>query len=221
MILHMANIRIADLPTTTTVNEDSFLAIDSYELTGTEKVTPKNLITPIATPIATQVATDVATPIAQDVAQDAVDALITIAELEQLQQRLSVATSKLFDELDAIIDRVDVDYIVEQGETGDWVWRKWNSGRYEAERVHNIGQYTISTNVSTGVMCGATVNFQTPPHTLVSGNVQVSYISNSSNSGIWIEPVSPTQWRICKAISTNVALQNVTVAYRVVAGKWK
>lgn len=129
--------------------------------------------------------------------------------------------SRLFNILKAIIDRVGVDYIVDQGTTGNWTWRKWNSGLYEAERAHNVGQYSINTTIVTGIMCGSEVDFATPPHTLVSGRTQVSYISNSSNSGVWLEPTTSSKWRLCKATTSNVTLQGVTVAYRVVDGKWK
>lgn len=72
----MANIRIADLPTATVVDNSVFLAIDSYGADGTSKVTPQDIITPTAT----------------SVAQNVVNSLITSAELTQLEQMLGINT---------------------------------------------------------------------------------------------------------------------------------
>lgn len=124
------------------------------------------------------------------------------------------------------IDSVLLDYVIEQGVTDDnWRWRKWSSGRYEAERIRNIGQvslYNADYSTSTGVYVSGAVTVGTPPHTLVNGSVEVVYLGNSSNSGSWLQRTSLTQFRIAKAttVSTTV-LQNVTVSERVVGGIWK
>lgn len=76
----MADVRIADLPTATTIDNSTFLAIDSYGLEGTGKVTPESVVTPTATTIA------------QTLSQNAVNALITSAELTQLEQMLGIST---------------------------------------------------------------------------------------------------------------------------------
>lgn len=130
--------------------------------------------------------------------------------------------SRLFNILKAIIDRVRVDYIVDQGETNGWMWRKWNSGRYEAERVSNVGQYTINTSVISGsVMSGGTIQMPSLPHTLERGRIEITSLGNDSNSGVWVEILNNSSWRICKASSATVTIQNMTVAQRVVGGKWK
>lgn len=117
------------------------------------------------------------------------------------------------------------DYVIEQGVTDSWYWKKWNSGRYEAERVRNIGQVSLSTvdySSSTNTYVSGAVTVGTPPHTLVNGSVEVVYLGNSSNSGSWLQRTSLTQFRIAKAttVSTTV-LQNVTVSEKVVGGTWK
>lgn len=117
------------------------------------------------------------------------------------------------------------DYVIEQGVTDSWYWKKWNSGRYEAERIRNIGQVSLSTvdySSSTNTYVSGAVTVGTPPHTLVNGSVEVVYLGNSSNSGSWLQRTSLTQFRIAKAttVSTTV-LQNVTVSEKVVGGTWK
>ena len=72
----MAEIRIVDLPNASVIDESTFLALDSYDLSGTTKATPQRVVTPTATAIA------------QEIAQATVNALITNAELEHLEQLL-------------------------------------------------------------------------------------------------------------------------------------
>ena len=119
------------------------------------------------------------------------------------------------------INRLGEDYIVEQGTTSGWTWRKWNSGIYEAERAWNIGKVTIGNSISTGVKGTDAINVLQPPHELISGDVSVAYLGSTSSSGIWVEKTSYQKLRFCKAADSSVVLQNVTVALRVVAGRWK
>lgn len=76
----MATVRIADLPNASTIDDTTFLAIDSYGLEGTSKATPSEVVTPTATNIA------------QRLSQAAVDALITDSELTQLEQMLGIGS---------------------------------------------------------------------------------------------------------------------------------
>lgn len=111
------------------------------------------------------------------------------------------------------------DYIVEQGTSSNWNYRKWKSGRFEAERVMNTGQVTINTVVTSSWMRSNAITIVTPPM-MTSGTIEVSLIGSSSNSPIVLESVSSTAYRIAKEATTAVTLQNVTVAFRVVNGRW-
>ena len=123
------------------------------------------------------------------------------------------------------VDSVLLDYVIEQGVTNDWRWRKWSSGRYEAERVRNIGQvslYNADYSTSTGVYASNAIEVGVPPHTLVNGSVEVAYLGTSSNSASWLQRTSLTHFRIAKAATVNTTvLQNVTISERVVGGTWK
>lgn len=113
-----------------------------------------------------------------------------------------------------------VDYIVEQGTSNSFTYTKWNSGKLEAERLWNVGQVTLSTTEVTNVRVGGTVSIPQPAN-MVSGTVVPTYVGNTSNSATFMEVVSPTEIRIAKFSSSNVTLQNVTVALRLVNGTWK
>lgn len=120
-----------------------------------------------------------------------------------------------------VSNALKADYVVEQGTTNGWEWRKWNSGRYEAERVRNVGQITISNQLVTGIRASAAVSLANPPHTLTSGSLAVIYMGNASNSGCWCEMVGNSQYRLVKAIGSNVTLQGNIFKEMVVAGRWK
>lgn len=45
----MANVRIADLPSATTINDNTYLAIDSYNIEGTSKATPMQVCSVLIT----------------------------------------------------------------------------------------------------------------------------------------------------------------------------
>lgn len=45
----MANVRIADLPSATTIDDNTYLAIDSYNVEGTSKATPMQVCSVLIT----------------------------------------------------------------------------------------------------------------------------------------------------------------------------
>lgn len=47
--------------------------------------------------------------------------------------------------LDEVLPSCAVDYVVEQGTSGGWTYRKWNSGLCEQWYMANPGNYTIGT----------------------------------------------------------------------------
>ena len=124
---------------------------------------------------------------------------------------------KLKDLLAAILQ---TDLVIESGTSSNWTYKKYASGRLEAERVWNVGQVTISTTVSSTWKRGGTINTPTPPM-MISGSVSASLMGDSSNSAIVLEHISNTSFAIAKETSVNVTLQNVTLALRTVEARWK
>ena len=122
--------------------------------------------------------------------------------------------------LSKILSAIKVDYIVEQGTDNGWTYRKWDSGKLDAERARNIGQVTIGTVEVSPIRVGGTVT-SALPSMAISGSLDINYIGNSSGSPSWIEHISPNSWRIAKATTSNITLQNVTVLERVIDGRWK
>lgn len=117
------------------------------------------------------------------------------------------------------IIRPSNDYVIESGESNDFTYRKWASGKLDAEKVWNIGQYSVTTTYGTGLRVGGEVIVPQPSN-MTSGSVEVTLLGNSSSSPIFLEHISATKVRIVKVSSSNVTLNNVTLALRLINGRW-
>lgn len=90
------------------------------------------------------------------------------------------------------LDALGVDYIVSQGTSGNWRYRRWKSGTYECWGTYT--QQSASPNVdnSYGVFSmGYPVTFAEPPCVFVSarqdGRVQahVCYVEHNTSNAQW------------------------------------
>lgn len=110
-------------------------------------------------------------------------------------------------------------YVIETGTSNSFKYWKWSDGRLEAERIWNIGQVTLSTTETSTTKVSGDVTIPTPS-IMTSGEVEVTYVGNSSNSPSYLERVTRTTFRLAKNSTTNVTLQGVTVVLRLVNGRW-
>ena len=119
------------------------------------------------------------------------------------------------------------DYIIEQGEKNGWVWRKWDSGRYEAEKKEDYG--TVAIDFAYATIEGAVklygsgvipTNMPLPPHTLKSGSVEVEYLGNSTGY-TFIARTQTDKILLFRLGSAGISVSNVILLYRVVNGTWK
>lgn len=118
------------------------------------------------------------------------------------------------------------DYVVDQGTTNGWDWVKYASGRYEAERIHNFGQVTIGTGlitISGSVRLYGSALFPStvpsPPHTLTSGSVVIDFYGATGGNPILIR--QGNQIRLAAIATASTTVQDTTLIYRVVNGRWK
>lgn len=112
------------------------------------------------------------------------------------------------------------DFVTAQGTDNGYTYTQWASGRLEAERVWNIGQVTLSTTETSTTKVSAEVTIPTPS-IMTSGEVEVTYVGNSSNSATYLERVTRTSFRFAKNTTAPVTLQGVTVVLRLVNGRWR
>lgn len=122
---------------------------------------------------------------------------------------------------EVLLKILQTDLVIASGvDSNGWNYKKYSSGLLEAERVWNVGNYTINTVEVSPFRVGGTVTSPLPTMA-ISGNVVTTLMGNSVNSAVFLENIANNSWRIAKASSGNVSLQNLTVHCRVVNGKWK
>ena len=113
------------------------------------------------------------------------------------------------------------DPVIESGiDANNWTYKKYASGRLEADRVWNVGQYTINTVESSPIRVGGTLTI-TAPSLMTSGSFTAVLMGNSSNSACFLEHIANNTIRIAKAVTTDVTLQNMTIGLTLINGRWK
>lgn len=128
-----------------------------------------------------------------------------------------------------VSETIKDEHIVDQGTTSGWTWKKWSSGRYEAERTINYGQITAATvlatiegNLKLFISTAIPTNVPSPPHTLTSGTIEYEYLGNDLGySFIFRTTQNKIQIGRLGVSSSETAFSNVMLLYRVVGGLWK
>ena len=121
------------------------------------------------------------------------------------------------------ITTLKADYVVEIGTDNGFTFTKWASGKLEAYRTWNVGTYTVGTKYGDEIpiMYGATLPTIPTPSIMISGTVEATPLGTTSNTGYLVERLTLTTCRIIKIGTTSSTLNNVTLALRVVNGRWK
>lgn len=120
-----------------------------------------------------------------------------------------------------LMDAIAAHVCIEEGTSDDnWNYKKYADGSLEAERLWNVGQVTVGTQVSSTWRRGGELTIPTPS-LMVSGTVVADLVGNTSNSAIVLEHLTNTKIAIAKETATAVTLQNVTLALRTVGARWK
>lgn len=124
------------------------------------------------------------------------------------------------------ITTLKADYVVEIGTDNSFTYTKWASGKLEAYRTWNVGTYTVGTKYGEDIpiMYGATLPTTgaiPTPSIMISGSVEATPLGTTSNTGFLVERLTLTTLRIIKIGTTSSTLSNVTLALRVVNGRWK
>ena len=113
------------------------------------------------------------------------------------------------------LDKLGIDYVVEQGVSGEWWYRKWKSGRLECG-IDDKEFPTISHNISWGGGYRTDrMNFGSYPFAFSSRPyAKIEFNSNESTTGEWASYIvqisttsttrSPDFWLVDNASSTVV-----------------
>lgn len=115
------------------------------------------------------------------------------------------------------------DYIVEQGTSGVWMYRKWNSGRYECEAFYNFASYAVST-ARGSLYSGAWVNIAFPSSVFTAApNVTATLALDTTVNAMFlqIQNVSSTGVNMRLISSGSVAANSAGYAHIQAVGRWK
>lgn len=115
---------------------------------------------------------------------------------------------------------IQTDLVIESGTVDGWDYKKYASGKLEADRVYNIGQYTINTTEVSPIRIGGQFTLPTPSF-MTSGYIAATLMASTSNSACFLEHISETVVRIAKVTTGQVTLQNMRIVITVVNGRWK
>lgn len=110
-------------------------------------------------------------------------------------------------------------YVIETGTSNSFHYVKWSDGRLEAERIWNVGQVTISTTETSTTKVSGEITIPTPT-IMTSGEVEITYCGNTSNSAVYLERITRTTFRLAKNTTANVTTQGNTFVLRLVNGRW-
>ena len=101
--------------------------------------------------------------------------LNTDRKLDSLKESVQMALNEIASDQKAL-SKVSADYIVEQGTSGEWKYRKWHSGRIEAWAYHSFGS---QTGASWGSTYYKDVTYNLPTNLFSSVKI---YASSSNQS---------------------------------------
>lgn len=111
-------------------------------------------------------------------------------------------------------------YVLETGtDTNGWKYVKWSDGRLDADKIWNVGTYTIGTTINSPIRTGGTLTIATPT-LMTSGSIMSEFIGNTSNSPVFLLHTSSTVVQIAKVTTTNVTLNEATLGLKLIGGRW-
>ena len=127
--------------------------------------------------------------------------------------------------LTKVLEALKVDYVVEEGTSTAWTYRKWNSGIAEAWYRGNYGTVTLSTQLSTDIV-SATMQLTFPftftavPACVIGFEGSPTGYAELQYPGTVATTTKSQGFRLVRIGSQSVSLQNCRfTAY--VKGTWK
>lgn len=118
--------------------------------------------------------------------------------------------------LTKILDALKADYVVEQGTSNGWTYRKWNSGIIECFVLINSATWGSASTIG-GVTRQTLTNIPTLPTMLTKLDVSAS----GANSGCWVVYCIGADDSVslqCQRISGSATPSKVSIR---VVGTWK
>ena len=124
--------------------------------------------------------------------------------------------------LSKILDAIKVDYVVEEGTSGQWIYRKWNSGVLEQWYQGNPGTYTVNTQRG-NMYSGGNMTY-TFPVEFVGYPTVVSGVTLSTDAYVVLAQEkghSATSITIRIVAGSSVSANQYYTIHIYAVGKWK
>lgn len=117
------------------------------------------------------------------------------------------------------IETLKTDYVVEQGSSGIWTYRKWNSGIAECWGTYTASIAITTSSAAYGGYRSGQITVSNFPFTFVSAPTITA--TASGTGGYWVNNIasSTTNVKFYLSGGTSMAAANRSVAFHVV-GKW-
>lgn len=134
----------------------------------------------------------------------------------------TITRSDLENILNAVLPIEQVDYVVEQGTSNGWAYRKWNSGMFECSRIYT-GSWAVNTSSgSYGGYRSAMLSIPTYPITFVAVPTVTATVTGGTSQGAWVNHVEPstTGGGFFLSCGASLTATDRNIAFNVV-GKWK
>lgn len=113
------------------------------------------------------------------------------------------------------------DYVVEKGSSGNWTYRKWNSGRSEAWYSGSVTQ-NIQTGWGSVYFSGSNNNFSIPSGVFNSAPTVVAMVGNNSHMMGMSLTTGTTASNVQGYIWASRSEGNLTIMVRLYcSGTWK
>ena len=120
-----------------------------------------------------------------------------------------------------ILEAVSVDYIVEQGTSGQWTYRKWNSGIAECWIKYDVSVGVTTSSAQYGGYRSDSISVPSFPFTFTAVPSLTISISGGSQ-GSWVNNATATatgcSFYLSSGASQSARTRNMSVQ---VMGKWK
>lgn len=131
----------------------------------------------------------------------------------------TITRTDLTNILNEVLPNTSVDYIVEQGTSGDWTYRKWNSGVAECWGIHT-GTTNIATTWGSMYVCSAiTILF---PSGLFTNSPIVSGSNAGGLAGIFIAATTVSKDSVNVQLARGPSASNANYSVNIHAyGTWK
>lgn len=120
-----------------------------------------------------------------------------------------------------IADALKADYVIEQGTSNSWTYRKWNSGAFECWRVYNASIAVNTASAGYGGYRSAQLSIPTFPITFISAP-SISAVIGSGSQGAWVNNCQSSTtggyFYLSSAQSQSASTRDI---HFQVMGKWK